>query len=64
MLALELILLILMLPQSSPYSYNQAPNPGQYSFDLKVNVDLQSGKIGLGVPPKYPHGAPPFARKP
>lgn len=64
MLMGKLILLILMLPQSSPYSYNQAHNSGQYSFDLKVNVDLQSGKIGLGVPPKYPHGAPPFARKP
>jgi hypothetical protein len=52
-----------MLPQSNYYSYQHLPNPNQYSFDLKVNVDLQSGKIGLGVPQNY-HGQPSFVRKP
>jgi hypothetical protein len=50
-----------MLPQNNYLSYQTLPNPGQYTFDLKVNVDFNSGKIGV-MPQAYPQ-ALPFARK-
>lgn len=50
-----------MLPHNNNYySYQGLPNRGNYTFDLKVNVDLNSGKVNLGVPAP----APPFVKKP
>ena len=51
-----------MLPHNNYLSYQTLPNPHQYSFDLKVNVDLNSGKVGLGVPQNV-QPIHPFARK-
>ena len=51
-----------MLPHNNYLSYQTLPNPSQYTFDLKVNVDLQSGKIGLGVPQNV-QPLPAFSRK-
>jgi hypothetical protein len=50
-----------MLPNNNNYySYQGLPNRGNYTFDLKVNVDLNSGKVNLGVPAN----TPPFNKKP
>lgn len=51
-----------MLPHNNYLSYQTLPSPSQYTFDLKVNVDLQSGKIGLGVPQNV-QPLPAFSRK-
>lgn len=48
-----------MLPQGSYLSVHPPQNPGMCEFDLKVNVDFQTGKINLNVP----HNNQPFARK-
>ena len=40
-------------------SVHPRPNPGMCEFDLKVNVDFNTGKINLNVP----HSNQPFARK-
>lgn len=50
-----------MLPQNNYIPYQPIPSqPSQYTFDLKVNVDMASGKVGLGVP----QNVQPFTRKP
>lgn len=48
-----------MLPQGSHLSYQTLPNPGKYCFDLKVNVDFNSGKVNLNVP----QNLHPFSKK-
>lgn len=50
-----------MLPHNNNYyAYQGDPNRGNLTFDVKVNVDLNSGKVNLGVP----NPAPPFMKKP
>jgi len=50
-----------MLPHNNNYySYQGLPNRGNYTFDLKVNVDFNNGKVNLGVPVP----TPPFTKKP
>lgn len=50
-----------MLPHNNNYySYQGPPNRGNLTFDVKVNVDLNSGKVNLGVP----NPTPPFIKKP
>ncbi len=56
-----MILLILMLPHNNNYySYQTLPSKGNYTFDLKVNVDFNNGRVNLNVPPP----PAPFQKKP
>lgn len=50
---------MLPLPNSLPHNHPLGPN-GVQSFDLKVNVDFNTGHVRLNMP----HGpADPFSRK-
>lgn len=53
-----------MLPQNStfqhPIAYSQPHSNGNYQFDLKLNVDFQTGRVMLNLPQNHPT---PFIRK-
>ena len=54
-----IILFKLMLPPNNNYyPYQGPPATNNYTFDLKLNVDFNNGRVGLGLP----HNSPPFQK--
>ena len=50
-----------MLPHNNNYySYQGIPSRNNYTFDLKLNVDFNNGRVNLGLPPQPPN----FAKTP
>jgi len=48
----------MLSPNNNYYLYQGPPSRNNYTFDLKLNVDFNNGRVGLGLP----YNAPPFEK--